>query len=160
MKYLRNLFSVFLVVLSFNAHAQKNIYVLLNIDDISIEPTFISNVLLKVDNKDLALKYRMGRLEISDVDYNLLKTFSLGMRVTLCYTYTSTCPTQNLYNYSIEIDLNYLFQDYLILRVFNFKNYPKVFVRNEGYGVEFLSPIGSTLLPKRIKKIRRNPCLN
>jgi hypothetical protein len=160
MKTLRIFFIVTSFVMSVQSFAQNQIYTLLTIDDINIEPTFISESTLKFDNYNIKLLYKIGRFEIDKNDYKLLKEIaskSNNKEALLSFTMTNYCPKLDNINYNIQLNLSLFLEEYLLLKIYNFESYPNIFMKNTGYGFEYISPIISEVLPRK-KKSKKNQC--
>ena len=160
MKIQHKLLILILFAKSICSYSQNELYTLLTIDDVNVEPSFIADSFIDIDNHRIETKYKVGRFEISSNDYKFLKQMNPDSKVNLSFIFLATCPEQKSLSYNNSIELKLLFQEYLLLRFFNFNNYPNIFIKNTGYGLEIKSPLGASVLPKKAKKISRNKCLN
>lgn len=160
MRIQNKLLALIFCINSICSYGQNQLYALLTIDDVNVESTFISNCFIETDSHKIELNYKVGRFEISSSDYIFLNEMSPDKTVSLSFCYSAICPQQKLFLYEKDLEVKLLLQEYLLLRIFNFNNYPNVFKNNIGYGIEIISPFGSSVLPKKTKKIPRNKCLN
>lgn len=153
--------NIFIILVSFvisiDSFAQNQIYTILTIDDVNIEPTFISNSILKVDNHEMKLTYKVGRFEITSNEYEMLKKIdSTDKDAILSFVFTNNCSKKD-YTYKIQLNLSLFLQEYLLLKIYNFHLYPNIFIKNTGYGFEYISPVISESLPRKTKQ--KNKCL-
>lgn len=137
--------------------SQEKINVLLMVDDVVTGSFNVSDSYLIAQNDTIKLRYEMGRFEFDDK--RLIERIEKNIDVSLCFKYYSSCNNV-FYNYNIKLKLPFLLQDYLLIKVYNFKNYPNTFSKNTGYDREIISPLGGEALPRKKKKNRnKNICL-
>ena len=159
MKKIKKLLTVPLLLFCTYVYSQKEqINVLITVDDIITGSFNLSNGYIQIDNDTIELKYEIGRFNIEQKDFNRLQHEDVEKNVNLCFRYFSNCPTQKNSYYTLQVKLKLLFQNYLLIRVFNFESYPGVFGKKEEYGFEYDSPLETVRLPKN-GKMKRNPCV-
>jgi len=126
-------------------YKNENIKVLITIDNNPLvqlkDLKFIVN-----ETGEIIVKYDLGRINLTENDLVKLKR-SEKVRFVFSY-YIGKCNIKER-NYDIGIKTNLLFQGYLYLRIYNFEFYPRLFIKNTGYGFEFDSPLRSESLPTR-----------
>ncbi len=154
---MKNLMSFCVLLSCLRGVSQEKLHILVTVDDIVTGSYNLSDSYLVIEKDTIALKYEMGRFEISNMDR--LKKRGKQSKICLNFRYYATCPHPRSYNYNITLDSSLILQEYLLLKVYNFANYPNVFAKNIGYGYEYISPIGSETLPKN-KRIKRNKCID
>jgi hypothetical protein len=135
--------------------SQEKLNVLVTVDEVVTGSYNLSDSYLIINRDTLKLKYEMGRFELANTE--ILKSVNSHTEIRLNFRHYTSCPEQKSYHYSIKIESSLLLQDYLLLKIYNFEMYPNVFMKNIGYGFEYISPLGSEALPKR-KRIKRNKC--
>lgn len=146
-----------LLVIPNSVFGQKALYILLSIDSNIVEPTFISNSKIEIDNKVFNLNYKMGRFDISEEGYSFLIKSAQQINAKISFDYISLCPIQTKYSYSFNVKGSFFLQEYLLLKFYNFNKYPNQFAKNTGYGYEFTSPLGSESIPRK-KKFKKDKC--
>jgi len=137
--------------------SQNQLNVLITIDDVITASYNLSDGYIIIKKDTIFLEYEMGRFKIDKNDYERLKQENIKENIFLNFSYSMFCPEQSNYDYSLKLQLDLLLQNYLLIRVYNFSSYPKTFIKENGYGFEYISSLGSETLPKR-KKMKRNPC--
>lgn len=134
---------------------QEKLNVLVTVDEVVTGSYNLSDSYLIINKDTVSLKYEMGRFELANLE--ILKSVNSHTEISLNFRYFTFCPEQKSYYYSIKIESSLLLQDYLLLKIYNFEMYPNVFMKNIGYGFEYISPLASEALPKK-KRIKRNKC--
>lgn len=149
---------IFAILVYFKGSSQEKLNALITVDDVITGSFNVYDSYLIIQHDTIDLKYEMGRFELGN-NNNFLKKIDNSTNVNLCFKYYSTCPKQMHYSYNIELKLSLLLQNYLLLKIYNFNNYPNIFSKNDGYGKEFISPLGGEALPRKKKKYRiKNSC--
>lgn len=110
----------------------------------------LNNVL---DN--IPFKYLVGDLVLNPEDCEKLKTLKSGLILVITFKYRQICPNVKEFVYLKELPLSWLFQRYMIFKVYNFtnkKNYG-YFKERTGYGVEITIPGKGIVIPRKTNKI-------
>lgn len=154
----RSIFIFFYLIAPINIYSQHQLNVMVTIDDVITASYNVSDSYLELGNDTIFLDYEMGRFEILDNDFEKLKVKNNQENIVLNFSYFTNCPKQSIKKYSLKLELNLFFQKYLLIKIYNFSSYPKVFSKDSGYGFEYISPLKSEFLPKK-KKLKRNECL-
>jgi hypothetical protein len=125
----------------------KNLEALITVDN---DPIIQLNhfKLVISETEEIKAEYKVGRVIISDKDFIRLEKAET-VRLVFDYYIGECCLKERKYN--IELSKDLLLQGFLYLRIYNFELYPKFFIKNNGYGFEYESPIISTSLPTRKK---------
>jgi len=154
----RSIFIFFYLVAPIKIYCQHQLNVMVTIDDIITASYNVSDSYLELDNDTIFLNYEMGRFEILEKDFEKLKVKNNQKNTVLNFSYFTNCPKQSIKKYSLKLELNLFLQKYLLIRIYNFSSYPKVFSKDSGYGFEYISPLKSEFLPKRKKIKEMNVC--
>lgn len=103
----------------------------------------------------ITFRYQVGELILTLEGYRKLTVLKPESKVVIAFKYRQICPNVIEYEYSKEIPLSWLFQRYVIFKVYNFTNKKnrKDFREKKGYGFEIETPERSMLIPR--KKISR-----
>lgn len=150
----------FLLIFGSSISQNRELNALIMIDELPVSTGTLRDVSLSFSNKDkILLYYKIGRFIIKESDFLILTSKKDTTEVTLNLTYEMTCPENKTLEYSSTFNLKHLLQRELILKIYNFEKYPRVFGKKKSYGSELSSPLGAILLPKN-RKLKRNKCLD
>lgn len=148
----KKVFIYITILFCFTAQSQKNLNTVISIDDKIAASYNVENVHLIFSNEDVLVSYESGRVIINDDDYNKFMNYDDESIIILKLDYNQECPYYHKHTYEISIEKKFLTQQYFNISIYNYKNYPNLFGKKEGYGFEFKSPIISQSLPKNKKK--------
>jgi len=149
------LFIIISILLLPSIYSQDRLNIVLTVDDVI--PYSLENSNLVLENDTIQLQYKMGRFLVTETDLVKLKSAGKLKEVSLNINYTTFCPVQEHYTYSIYLKSDLLLQDYFLLKIYNYSSYPKVFGKKAGYIFGYESPLGFIGLPSK-NKMKRNPC--
>ncbi len=146
-------FLTFMLICCNALFSQERLNALVSVNNNVAGSFNLSNSSLLVNNDTIKLVYKMGRFEIDANDLMKLKNCNKDEEIFLNFSFFETCPSQKTYSFKLKLKLDLLLQEYLFLKVYNFSSFPTAFINKTGYGFEFVSPIGSSVLPKNKKRI-------
>lgn len=104
--------------------------------------------------------YEVGNLILTPNDLKRLNILKPDTKIEFSVNYRQTCPYEDLV-YTIETTKHYLFQRYVIMKIYNYykKLNQKDFIQKTGYGIEINIPGGGIILPrKKTTKHKRLDC--
>lgn len=110
----------------------------------------LRETIILIDNQKIKVKYKTGRLILNDEHKKIIMNTN---NLVFSFKYFVPCLNIGWRKYNIELKSDLLLQDYLWLRIYNFELDTKLFKNPQGYGFEYDSPIGSSLLPTKRKRI-------
>lgn len=107
--------------------------------------------------KQLSFDYDVGRIEMKKEDVILLKNKNASNAV-LEFNYSQICPSVKEYKYKLAIDLDFFFQRYLIISIFNLdkKRNSRIFGDKSGYVFDVEIPSRKISAPRKI--IEKDNC--
>lgn len=152
---------IMICVISTKLQAQKNINIIISIDDRVVAGSLSGIQLIAFLGSDslrtVTANYYPGNLSLSETDYNHLLDTSVKS-VFLAFNYIEHCKNnQKTYHYEIDLQKGWLTHYYYVLRIYNTdkSKYKKLFTPLEGksYTYEYDYPGGSI---KRIMKKKKN----
>jgi hypothetical protein len=156
-KMIRGIYLIILFFLCVQSNAQKNIDLIISIDD-NIAVGSISDLKLVAvstngSEKIINADYYPGNLTLSNSDYkNLLDTGIKTVHIVFNYIEYQD-GKQQFYSYDIDLNKGWLQHYYYILHIYNTtkKKYSKMFIvpKGEKYVYEFDYPGGSTKLIRK-----------
>lgn len=104
-----------------------------------------------IDNNDtISFKYEIGDILVRDSNFQKLQLLPLGTDILINFRYRLGGDL-SVFAYSIKLKKEFLFQRFLLLRLYNYANKEnsKFFENKSGYGFEVESPLGIYKLPKK-----------
>jgi hypothetical protein len=154
---------LFFICMGNTIRAQKNINLILSIDDNIVTNSFSNIRIISISNtgetQTIEADYHPGNLSLKQSDYEKLLDSSIKT-VFLAFDYKEYCHNiQQNYNYKIDLNKGWLGHYYFILHIYNInkKRYNKVYTPLKGrtYTYEVEYPGGAV---KRTRKIPIDNC--
>lgn len=146
---MKKFFLIILLFLCFDIYSQQTLNVLLTINNKTVTSTDIVDASLIIDKDTIGLNYEMGRFELSLEDYKIVKSVANKKDVCLVIEYSDFLDNYVKKEFKICFNVELLLQRYFFLKVYDFTQFPKHFVKKNGYGFEYLSPIETKELIKK-----------
>lgn len=141
----------------------SNLNCLIKVDDKIVKVGFSDGFLSILDDKGnvtdkLPFEYEVGRIMMKQEHVDLLKNKS-NAKAVLEFNYRQLCPSTKEYTYKLGIDLDFIFQRYLIIEVFNLdkKRNAQTFGGKNGYVFDLEIPSKKISTPRMRK--RKDDCL-
>ncbi|MEX0598627.1 MAG: hypothetical protein WD512_19245 [Candidatus Paceibacterota bacterium] len=134
-----------------------NLNCLIKVDDKIVKVGIADCSLNVMDNKgslkQLSFEYEVGRIKIKKEDFVLLRNMS-NTKALLEFSYSQICPNAKEYTYKFEMDLDFLFQRYLIIDIFNLdkKRSSRIFGGKSGYVFDIEIPSRKIATPRKKKE--------
>ena len=143
--------------------SSSNLNCLIKVDDRIVKVGFTNGFLYILDDKGSIIKklpfeYDVGRIKMKKEHVALLRNMS-NTKAVLEFNYRQICPSTKEYTYKLGIDIDFIFQRYLIIEVFNLdkKKNARTFGSKNGYVFDIEVPSRKISTPRMRK--RKDECL-